>query len=131
MVEVHRRLESDRDIKKEKISLAWFVIACMFWVLIVLTILYTFLAKLIFGVNNLYVSILLGGLTGGMWSLVFSKAYDVYSDTIKTDNEAWLKRYPDCPSFSTHLQQYKLIVKLVFLVFILEIIIIYFIEDML
>jgi len=124
-------LGSGRDIKKEKKLLAWYVIACMFWVLIVLTILYTFFAKLIFGVNNLYVSILLGGLIGGMWSLVFSKAYDVYSDIIKTDNGTWLKRYPNYHSFSEHLQRYKSIAKLVFLIFVLEAIFIYVIEKLL
>ena len=79
------KLQSGRSIEKERKLLAYLGIGLIFWMLIPITICYYLFAKIVFGMN-LYVSAILAGISGGLWSLGISKGFDFYNNALHREN---------------------------------------------
>jgi len=115
----------NRNLYGEKKEFAFYVVGVVFYFAIIVTLAYAYFAKIIFG-TGYYVSVLFAGIIGGIWGLVFSKAFDFYYNLVSAENEKWLLKYPDYQSFLGSLQKEKKRIKIAFIILVIEALLVYF-----
>ncbi len=116
-----------RNIEKERQKLILYQFAAMVAPNLVITIGYYMAAYVIFviilrGSLNLYVSAILAGLTGGLWGFGISKGYEI---RVKTQNlDIWFSK----DDYLKAMIKCSKIVLLYFVIFVVEIILIWYFQ---
>jgi len=97
-------MNEQRDIENERKIISYLVPITIIVVLMAITTFYYFVV-MYFSKNNLniYISGILAGATGGLWSLGIQVGYRVHRSTIDWNDERWKQRWKDKKSFNKHL----------------------------
>ncbi len=83
-----KEMKKISEFDKIKSKFALTQLSGLFSPLLAITVLYAMLARLIFG-ENYYISIVLAGILGGLWSLVMAKGYDMCIDNLNRTEKNW------------------------------------------
>ena len=93
-----------RNIENERKIISLLVPITIIVVLMSITTFYYFVAIYLSKNNlNLYISGILAGATGGLWSLGIQIGYKIHRTTIDWNDERWKKRWNDEKSFNKHI----------------------------
>ena len=111
-----------RNIESERKKIIQYQSVALYLPSMAITIAYYLGAKLIFGSNNYYVGAILAGLTGGMWSLTATNGYHIYRDTKNKTEKEWYSS----DAYQKRLEFCSKIVLIFFVIFIIEIFLIWF-----